>query len=129
MIPDWLKKISLKISLAQICAVLFIMGMAGLFFMVLTMQPELIEIKDIDENDAGKTITINATVAKKEIRKGNLFLDIVQDESYIKAVMFESSIQGNFDRVFNISVGDNISVVGRIDKYMGEMEIIIKEIR
>ena len=43
--------------------------------------------------------------------------------------MFESSIQGNFDRVFNISVGDNISVVGRIDKYMGEMEIIIKEIR
>ncbi|MBI5332322.1 MAG: exodeoxyribonuclease VII large subunit [Candidatus Aenigmarchaeota archaeon] len=122
MIIDCLK----KLTLTQICTVLFIAGLFGLVFIVFAIKPEPMMIKDIDETNMGKTITINATVAKKEIRKGNLFLELFQDESYIKAVMFESSIKENFD---NISTGNNISIIGRIDKYMGEIEIIIKEIR
>ncbi|MFH0837559.1 MAG: hypothetical protein V1870_05495 [Candidatus Aenigmatarchaeota archaeon] len=116
-----------QLSLVQICAILFIIGLICLFFIVLLIQPTVIEIKTINDADVGKTITINATIAKKEIRKENLFLDLKQNESYIKAVMFESNIQGkNLSVLF---VGKNITIIGKIGKYMGELEIIIEDFR
>jgi DNA/RNA endonuclease YhcR with UshA esterase domain len=43
----------------------------------------------------------------------------------ISVVAFKSS---NIDEVYNVGVGDQISVIGRVEEYKGKLEIIAKEI-
>src|SRR3989338_51278 len=83
-----------NITLSKLSAIMFVVGLIALFFIVLLIQPVQINIRDIGDEDIGKTVTINASVANKILRNGNLFLDLTDDnESYIKAVMFENDIR------------------------------------
>ena len=119
-----------KISLEKLCVVVLVVGLFALFFIVIFIQPVSLDISEIGEDDIGKTVSINAIVKNKILRNGNLFLDVfdkANNESYIKSVMFENDI-----RRFNLSdiqKGSNVNIIGKVDRYMGEIEIIIKKIK
>ena len=116
-----------KLDLPKFCAIIFIIGVFVLFFLVAVIEPEKTSISDIDQADVGKLVTINAFVKNKILRNGNMFLDITEDnQSYIKAIMFENNINSE---VYKVEQGSYINVIGRVDRYIGEMEIIITKIK
>ena len=117
-----------NITLSKLSAIMFVIGLIALFFIVLLIQPVQINIRDIGDEDIGKTVTINASVANKILRNGNLFLDLTDDnESYIKAVMFENDIR--WMNLSDIHKNGYVNIIGRIDRFMGEREIVIMSIK
>ena len=117
-----------NITLSKLSAIMFVVGLIALFFIVLLIQPVQINIRDIGDEDIGKTVTINASVANKILRNGNLFLDLTDDnESYIKAVMFENDIR--WMNLSDIHKNGYVNIIGRIDRFMGEREIVIMSIK
>ncbi len=115
----------IKISLLNISTILLILGLIFLFFIVAFIQPIPMKINDIMEKDIGKTVTINASVKNKVLRSGNLFLELEDNGSYIKAIMFENNIRN----LPEIRANTSLNIVARVDRYMGEIELIINEIR
>lgn len=119
-----------KISLERLCIVMFISGIILLFFIVILIEPVSMNIYDISEKDVGKTVSINASVKNKILRNGNLFLELqdidVNNTDYIKAVMFEDVIRST--DLSNIQKDSHINVVGKIDRYNNELEIVIEKI-
>ncbi|MBI4895125.1 MAG: OB-fold nucleic acid binding domain-containing protein [Candidatus Aenigmarchaeota archaeon] len=116
-----------KISLEKLCAILVVAGLVVLFFLVVFIEPVSMNISQISEKDIGKIVSINASVENKNLRNGNLFLELgdVDSNSTIKAVMFENDIKQDLS---TFQKGSHINIVGRIDRYNGELEIIINKI-
>ena len=114
-----------NVSLLKMTTILLIFGLIFLFFIVVFIQPIPMKISDIGEKDIGKTVTINASVKNKVLRSGNLFLELEDNKSYMKAIMFEHNIR----TLPEISINATVNIVARVDRYMGETELIIKEIR
>ncbi|GEM_PF-5466297 len=117
-----------KISLEKLCAILLVIGLVVLAAIVISIEPVSMSISQISEKDVGKSVSINAIVENRVLNKGNLFLELkdVDINSSIKAVMFESAI-----RALDISTfqkGSHINIVGRIDRYNGQIEIVVKKI-
>jgi DNA/RNA endonuclease YhcR with UshA esterase domain len=59
-------------------------------------------------------------------RDDHVFLNIADNTGEITVVAFKNS---NIDEAYDLEVGEEVSVLGRIDEYKGELEIIAKEIR
>ena len=82
------------------------------------------KISDLREGQVGRiTGLINSVYITKE---GHAFLKVTDSSGEITVVAFNNS---NIKQVNELGIGDQVSVLGRVEKYKGKLEIIAKEIK
>lgn len=81
---------------------------------------KIIELKE------GQTGKIVGMVNSVYVSKGNVFLKVADTSGEISVVAFNSS---NIEEAYNIEVGDQISVLGKVKSYKGSLEIIANDIK
>ena len=82
------------------------------------------EISSIDYSSLGMNVKVIGYVKNKPILKNNVLLFSISDESNksINVVMFNV-------KQFNISKDDLVLVIGKIEEYKNELEIVAKSIK
>lgn len=110
-------------NLIKISITVAIIGIVALFFIVKYQQQNTVKISDLEQGQIERiTGMINSVYISKD---GHTFLKVTDSSGEISVVAFKSS---NID-VYDLEIGDQISVLGRIEEYKGSLEIIAKEIR
>lgn len=110
-------------DLIKISITVAIVGIIALFFIVKYQQQNTVKISDLEQGQIERiTGMINSVYVSKD---GHTFLKVTDSSGEISVVAFKSS---NID-VYDLELGDQISVLGRVEEYKGSLEIIAKEIR
>ena len=96
-----------------------IIGTITLAFMSFTLEPNQLKISQIDESKIGNFVKISGEVIK--INKGQIISFDIQDETEKIRVI-------SFDKI-NVTKGDFLEVIGKVDEYHGLMEINAEKIK
>jgi DNA/RNA endonuclease YhcR with UshA esterase domain len=108
----------IKISIAAA-----ILGIVALFFLLRYNKQNMIKISDLRQ---GQTERITGMINSVYISKGgHAFLKVADTSGEISVIAFNNS---NIE-VQDLGLGDQISVLGRVEEYKGKLEIIAKEIK
>jgi DNA/RNA endonuclease YhcR with UshA esterase domain len=111
-------------NIIKISITVAIIGIIALFFLVRYQEQNTVKISELKQGQIERiTGMINSVYVSKD---GHTFLKVTDSSGEISVVAFKSS---NIDEVYDLEVGDQISVLGRVEEYKGELEIIAKEIR
>jgi len=108
----------IKISIA-VAAI----GIVALFFLVRYNEQNTVKISELKQGQIERiTGMVNSIYVSKD---GHTFLKVADTSGEISVVAFKSS---NIDEVYDLEVGDQVSVLGRVEEYKGGLEVIAKEI-
>jgi len=108
----------IKISIAAA-----ILGIVALFFLLRYNKQNMIKISDLRQGQIERiTGMINSVYISKG---GHAFLKVADTSGEISVIAFNNS---NIE-VDDLELGDQISVLGRVEEYKGKLEIIAKEIK
>lgn len=111
-------------NIVKISIAVAILGIIALLFLVKYNEQNITKISDLKRGQIERiTGMVNSIYISKD---GHAFLKVADTTGEISVVAFKSS---NIDEVFEIEVGDKISVLGRVEEYKGKLEIIAKEIK
>ena len=110
-------------TLVRLCWVVGGVGIVGLFVVTQLIGPVNTSIKNINEASLGKTVSTYGKVDSFFTKDGHVFLTLTDEGAKIKVVVFENQAK-KMPFAYNIRNGDIIKVVGKVDKYKGELEII-----
>jgi exonuclease VII large subunit len=111
-------------DILKISIVIAIIGIIALFFITEYNKETIVNIEDLK---IGQIERINGMVTSVYVsRNDHVFLKVADNTGEITVVAFKNS---NIDEAYDLENGDQISVLGRIDEYKGDLEIIAKEIR
>lgn len=109
----------MKISIAAI-----LIGIMILFFLLRYNQKNTTKIADLKQGQIEEiTGMINSVYVSKE---KHVFLKITDSSGEISVVAFNNS---NIDGIYDLGIGDQISVLGRVENYKGRLEIIANVIK
>jgi RecJ-like exonuclease len=109
----------IKISIA-VAAI----GIVALFFLVRYNEQNTVKISELKQGQIERiTGMVNSIYVSKD---GHTFLKVADTSGEVSVVAFKSS---NIDGMYEIEVGDQVSVLGRVEEYKGKLEIIAKEIK
>jgi len=90
------------------------------------------QISSIKSSDRGSQVVVEGMVEQVTEKKGHLFLQLTQDDSQIKAVLFKADndeIKGRKERIENAMTSRfPIRVVATVDVYQDELELIIDKV-
>ena len=108
-------------TLIWICLIFSLLGISLLFFLNKSTQP--LELKISDLREGMDFVKIIGRVTRRYVSKrGTTFLTIQDGSGKIQAVIFK----GINNRIYK---GDRVEVIGNVQRYRGELEIIVKKIR
>ena len=111
-------------NILKISLVIAVLGIIALYFITRITTEEVIAIKDVK---IGQIERVTGMVTSVYVsRDDHVFLKIADNTGEISVVVFKGS---NIDEAYDLEVGEEISVLGRVDEYKGKLEIIAKEIR
>lgn len=114
-------EILLKISL-----LISIIGIILLFVFAQGLEAEKIEIGEIGKSSIGKYIEVFAIVSSFSESNGNYFLKIGDKTGNITAVLFKNDADNINTARFK--KGIQIRIIGKINEYRGNIEIITDKI-
>ena len=84
-----------------------------------------VNIGDIDKSFTGKTVNITGEITSISNSRGNIFINIKDETGEIKVVLWEDTIKSINDIDINkLDKGSKINIIGDVQIYKGEMEII-----
>jgi len=86
-----------------------------------------IDIGEIDKTFVGKSVNIPGEITSISNSEGNFFIKLKDESGEIKVVLWEDiikSINTNDIDVNKLNKGDKINVIGDVQIYKGEIEII-----
>jgi DNA/RNA endonuclease YhcR with UshA esterase domain len=84
-------------------------------------------IGDIDKSFVGKTVNVTGEITSISNNKGNIFINVKDETGEIKVVLWEDtikSINANDLDTNKLNKGSKINIIGDVQIYRGEMEII-----
>jgi len=111
-------------NIVKISIVVAAIGIVALFFLVRYNEQNTTRISELKQGQIERsTGMINSVYVSKD---DNAFLKIADTSGEVSVVAFKSS---NIDEIYNLEVGDQVSVLGRVEEYKGKLEIIAKEIK
>ena len=110
-------------TLIKICLLSVIVGIIIMFFANRMITPKEIKISDVSEEY--NYVKIKGEVVKIYVSEsGTAFIELSDESGSVDVVVFKGSIEN----VSNITTGDFIEVIGKPEKYKGEMEVIASSI-
>jgi len=111
-------------NIVKIAIAIALVGTIALFFIIKYNEQNVVKISDLKKGQIERIVgMVNSIYISKD---GHAFLKVADTSGEISVVAFKNS---NIDEVFEIEVGDKVSVLGRIEEYKGNLEIIAKEIK
>jgi RecJ-like exonuclease len=111
-------------NILKISVVIAIVGIAALFLITKFSTENNISIEDLK---IGQMERITGMVTSVYVSKdSHVFFKVADNTGEVTAVAFKNS---NIDEAYELEVGDEVSVLGRVEEYKGELEIIAKEVR
>lgn len=111
-------------SLFRIALACSLVGVTTLFFVSEFIEVDENYIEEITIDDLGNDVKIIGTV-KKIVDHGNVvIMNIVQPQE-LKVVVFK----GDEEEMVNVKSGNYIEVLGKVEEFGGELEIIGDRIR
>lgn len=109
-------------TLLKLCFLFSIVGIISLFFLNRFAQPEQVKISQLKEGM--NSVRVLGEIKSKYISKtGTTFLQLNDKSGAIKAVAFKGVSADSIQR------GDFVEVIGEVQEYRGELEVIVKKIR
>jgi RecJ-like exonuclease len=87
----------------------------------LYLEPETVQIKEIDKSQTGKVLSIKGTAVNVTNSGEHLFMDLEDSTGSILVV--------DFDSEHSVSEDANVSVIGSVELYEGDLEIIARDIK
>jgi exonuclease VII large subunit len=111
-------------NIIKIAIAVAIIGVTALFFLVRYNSQNTVKISELKQGQIERiTGMINSVYVSKD---GHVFLNVADTSGELSVVVFKNS---NIDEAYDLEVGDEISVLGRVEEYKGKLEIIAKEIK
>ncbi|MCK4335957.1 MAG: exodeoxyribonuclease VII large subunit [Candidatus Aenigmarchaeota archaeon] len=86
-----------------------------------------VNIGDIDRSFTGKTVNVTGEITGMFRSKGHVFFDLKDDTGKVKVVIWEDILEFleiNNVNVSEISNGNEINIIGNVQLYRGELEVI-----
>ncbi len=106
-------------KIAKLALITAILGLIILSILALYLEPKPTQISDIDESKIGNFVKITGQVVNVKQSKITSF-DLSDNTGGIKVVSFNKA---------DISKGDQLEIIGKVDKYYGLLEVKADEIR
>ena len=117
-------------TLMRISLIGSIVSLIALYILSLQIHYTAHAISDINEGMLGRTVNVSGTITDIRAHKnGHLFLTIRDDTGTIKVVLWETlvdSLKYSGMNISEISRGRRIRIIGDVDIYKGQLEIIPK---
>ncbi|MBD3156140.1 MAG: hypothetical protein GF368_05860 [Candidatus Aenigmarchaeota archaeon] len=110
-------------NLIKICLLAVFLGVILMFISTKMIGSEEVKIEDISEDSNYVKIT-GKIIQVSESKSGTTFLKLKDGTGSINAVIFKDSIKS----LEKVKEGTVIEVTGKIEKYKGEMEILVNSI-
>ena len=111
-------------DILKISIITAVIGIISLFLISMVLTEETIEIKKLK---IGQIERISGMVTSVYVsRDEHVFMKVADNTGEITVVAFKNS---NIDQAYDLEIGEEISVLGRVDEYKGDLEIIAKEIK
>ena len=105
-------------DLIKISAITALIGLIALFFLAFYLEPKPSQISEITESNFGEFVKLTGEVIK--LKQGTITqFDLVDERDAIKIISFKR---------LNISNGDRVEVIGKVDDYKGLLEINAEKI-
>lgn len=107
-----------------------ISGIILLFFLIPAIDLDNTEIGDIKNVRMGSSVNITGYIEDIDYIKGHIFMYIGDGSESIKAVLWNNTITQTKDseKLLNkLNKGSMVNIIGVIDRYEGEIEVIIKK--
>ncbi|MCX8179178.1 MAG: OB-fold nucleic acid binding domain-containing protein [Candidatus Aenigmarchaeota archaeon] len=102
----------------------FLISTIGIFVMYIAdkmVQPKWVKINQISENE--NYIIFNATIISIKRAETATFIKAKDETGVIDVVVFGNTINTSF-----ITVGMNVTIIGKPEKYKGKMEVLPSKI-
>jgi len=110
-------------SLIKLCFVFCAIGIFSLFLINKVYTPPRVKASEIKEGM--NFVSITGEIKNKYVsEKGTAFLTLKDDTGEIKIVVFKGSMN-----ISDVDQGDSVEIVGEVQRYKGELEIIAKNIK
>lgn len=110
-------------DILKISIIVAIVGLVSLFFISKVFTEEVTEISELK---IGQMERISGMVTSVYVsRDSHVFLKVADKTGEITVVAFKNS---NIDEAYDLETGEEVSVVGRVEEYKGDLEIIAQEI-
>lgn len=110
-------------TLLKIALICSLVGVVALYLISENMEIKQKNIEKITIDDVDKNVKVKGIVKNLFENEKVMILDVAQ-EGEIKIVLFKRK-----NVSIGIGKGDNIEVIGKIDEYEGELEIIGNRVR
>ncbi len=107
-------------ELMRISVIISVIGLIALFLIVTFMGPSRTAISELRP---GEIIVAGGAVSDYSESKGNIFFTLTNGSS-VRVVVFSTDAE----KTHAFAEGDNVTVTGKAQFYMGEMEIVAKEV-
>ena len=112
------EKTLLKIALS--CSVL---GLVMLFFVSDSITISNIDISKIEDEEIGRIVKITGMVTRVTNLEKVMFIEVGQQKiEKVDVVLFK-------DHDFDLAVGEQIEIIGEIEEYKGEKEVIANRVK
>lgn len=116
------EKFLMKVSLTGVLVSLVLLY-------VITIQNLSFHVKigEIDKSFIGRTVNVTGEITGVFESKGHIFFDLKDDTGKIKVVLWEDTVEFldiNNVNVSEIKNGNEINIIGNVQLYKGELEVI-----
>lgn len=105
----------------RVALIASIIGVSVLFIISDNIEVDEKTIDMIEKDNIGDMVKIKGVITKISDTNKTMFLELSQPES-ITMILFK-------DKDIPLLEGDFVEIIGKVDEYEGEMEVIVDKIR
>lgn len=110
-------------DLLKVSIITAVIGIIALFFFVQYTKKDIVKVEDLK---LGQISRVDGMITSVYVSKNmHVFLKVADNTGEVTVVVFENY---NIDEAYDLEVGDEVSVTGRVEEYKDKVEIIAKEI-
>jgi DNA/RNA endonuclease YhcR with UshA esterase domain len=114
-------------QLVWVCLIGSIIGITTLYFIVIQIHSEHVNIGEINQNHIGKSVNLTGKVVELRISNGHLFFDLQDETGRIKVILWNDTLElleMNGVNITKISNNAKLNIIGSVQLYKGELEVI-----
>ena len=115
-------------KIIRLCLVGSVVSIIALYFAVLQVNSQSVKVGEITGNLAGNVVNVTGEVSNLYLHKnGHIFFNLKEGADKVRVVIWESDVEQllySGVNITGINNGDKIQIVGTVEMYQGEPEII-----
>ena len=107
-------------KIARLDLITALISTISLLFLSYNLEPKTIDINEINEGKIGEFVKVTGFVTQVGKSRKITSFDLSDETNQIRIISFEK---------INISLKENLEVIGKVDKYYGLLEIEAQKIK